>query len=130
MMPSPPPSPRQLLTSSKPCSDAVSESPSTPFPPFLIVIIIPPALIIPSDPEIIIIPSSIIYSCGHQRARTFPLPHPNRVSNRDHYGHPPHYRSDKFSTVEIFSLNPLSNDPSIIYEDPSIENPLCSRDFW
>ena len=65
---------------------------------------------------------------GHQRARTFPLPHPNRVSNRDHYGHPPHYRSDKFSTVSIFSLNPLENDPSIIYEDPSIENPLCSRD--
>ena len=69
-------------------------------PLFLIVIIISPALIISLDPEIIIIPSSIIYSRGHQRARTFPLPHPNRVCNCDHYGYPPHYWfSSKFSTV-------------------------------
>ena len=38
-------SPRQLLNSSKLCSDAVSESSLTPFPLFLIVIIISPALI-------------------------------------------------------------------------------------
>ena len=66
MMFLPPLSPRQLCNSSKLCSDVVSESPSTPFPPFLIAIIISPALIISMDTEIIIIPSSIIYSCGYQ----------------------------------------------------------------